>query len=50
MADLLPHGCGASAKIVIKELPDEALGDENVPQGWVGGQGPEQCDAMFGDS
>lgn len=41
LADLLSNGCSATAEVVIKELSDEALGDEDVPQGWIGGQGPQ---------
>lgn len=50
MADLLPNGCSPSAEVVVKELSDEALGDEDVSQSWIGGQGPQECDAVLRDS
>lgn len=46
LAHLLPHGRGASAQVVLKEFTDEALQDQNLPQGRVGGQRAEQSDAV----
>lgn len=46
LAHLLPHGRCTSAQVVLKELADEALQDQDLPQSWVGGQRTEQSDAV----
>lgn len=46
LAHLLPHGRCTSAQVVLKELADEALQDQDLPQSRVGGQCTEQSDAV----
>lgn len=49
LAHLISHGCWAAAEIVVKQLPDEALGYQDVAYGAVGGHGAEQSDAVLRD-
>lgn len=38
LADLLPHGSGATAQVVLKQLSDETLQYQDLPDGSVGRQ------------
>lgn len=38
LADLLPHGSSAAAQVVLKQLSDEALQYQDLPDGSVGRQ------------
>lgn len=49
MTDFLSHGAGATAKVVLKQLSNEALQYQNLSDGSVGGQCPQQCDAVTCD-
>lgn len=50
LAHLLPHGCCTSPQVILKELTDETLEDQDLSEGWVSGQGAEQCDTVSRDS
>lgn len=49
LAHLLAHAAGAAAQIVLEELADEALQHQDLPDGWVGGEGTQQRDAVACD-
>lgn len=46
LTDLLPHGSGAAAQVVLKQLSDEALQYQDLPDGSVGRQCAQQSDAV----
>lgn len=46
LSDLLSHGSGASSQVVLKQLSDEPLEPQDLPEGWVGSQGPQEDNTM----
>lgn len=49
MTNFLSHGTGATAKVVFKQLSNEALKYQNLSDGGVGGQSTQESNAVTRD-